>query len=141
MVGTDHAPHLFLEKQGGCRTAASGMPVLPYSLPVMLELTEQGILKITDVVRLMCHNPALLFKVKERGFIRTGYKADLTLVSRSDEGWTADAENNHTKARWSPFEGEQFRWKVRKTWVNGHMVYDEGHFDTEIKGQKIAFER
>ena len=141
VVGTDHAPHLFLEKQGGCRTAASGMPVLPYSLPVMLELTEQGILRITDVVRLMCHNPALLFKVKERGFIRTGYKADLTLVSRSDEGWTADAENNHTKARWSPFEGEQFRWKVNKTWVNGYMVYDEGRFDTEVKGQKIAFER
>ena len=73
VVGTDHAPHLFLEKEGGCKTAASGIPVLPYSLPIMLELTDQGVLGLTDVTRLMCHNPALLFKIKERGFIRKGY--------------------------------------------------------------------
>ena len=141
VVGTDHAPHLFLEKQGGCKTAASGMPVLPYSLPVMLELADMGVLDLTDVVRLMCHNPATLFKVRERGFIRKGYKADLTLLSHSDEGWTAGPLNNHTKCAWSPFEGQQFHWKVDSTWVNGHAVYDNGEFDNSIYGQQVTFIR
>lgn len=141
VVGTDHAPHLYLEKQGGCKTAASGMPVLPYSLPVMLELTDQGILKITDVVRLMCHNPAKLFGIKERGYIRNGYKADLTLVSHSNEGWTAGPENNPTKCKWSPFEGQLFHWKVEATWVNGHAVYRNGEFDNTMYGQQVIFNR
>ena len=141
VVGTDHAPHLFLEKQGGCKTAASGMPVLPYSLPIMLELTDQGILSITDVVRLMCHNPAKLFKIKERGFIRKGYKADLTLVSHSNEGWNAGPLNNPTKCKWSPFEGELFHWKVETTWVNGHAVYKNGELDATQYGQPVIFDR
>ena len=141
VVGTDHAPHLFLEKQGGCKTAASGMPVLPYSLPVMLELADQGILKLTDVVRLMSHNPAKLFGIKERGFIRMGYKADLTLVSHSDEGWTAGPESNPTKCKWSPFEGQLFHWKVDTTWVNGHAAYKNGEFDNSLFGQQVTFTR
>lgn len=141
VVGTDHAPHLFLEKQGGCKTAASGMPVLPYSLPIMLELMDQGVLSLTDVVRLMCHNPAQLFGIKERGYIRQGYKADLTLLSHSDEGWTAGPLNNPTKCKWSPFEGQQFHWKVDTTWVNGHAVYNDGEFDTTQYGQQVLFDR
>ena len=141
VVGTDHAPHLFLEKEGGCKTAASGIPVLPYSLPVMLELTDQGILGLTDVTRLMCHNPALLFKIKERGFIRKGYKADLTLLSHSKEGWTAGPDNNPTKCRWSPFEGQQFHWHVDTTWINGHAVYNNGKIDNTVYGQQITFNR
>lgn len=141
VVGTDHAPHLFLEKEGGCKTAASGIPVLPYSLPVMLELTDQGILSLTDVTRLMCHNPALLFKIKERGFIRKGYKADLTLLSHSKEGWTAGPDNNPTKCRWSPFEGQQFHWHVDTTWINGHAVYNNGKIDNTVYGQQITFNR
>lgn len=141
VVGTDHAPHLFLEKEGGCKTAASGIPVLPYSLPIMLELTDQGVLSLTDVARLMCHNPAQLFKVKERGFIRKGYKADLTLLSHSKEGWTAGPDNNPTKCRWSPFEGQQFHWHVDTTWINGHAVYNNGKIDNTVYGQQVTFNR
>ena len=141
VVGTDHAPHLFLEKEGGCKTAASGIPVLPYSLPVMLELTDQGVLGLTDVARLMCHNPAQLFKIKERGFIRKGYKADLTLLSHSKEGWTAGPDNNPTKCRWSPFEGQQFHWHVDTTWINGHAVYNDGKIDNTVYGQQVTFNR
>ena len=141
VIGTDHAPHLLQEKQGGCKTAASGMPVLPYSLPAMLELSDQGILKPTDIVKLMCHNPAKLFSIKERGYIRKGYKADMTLVSHSSEGWTAGPQNNPSKCGWTPFEGCQFHWKVEKTFINGHTVYDGGLFDETIKGQQVTFLR
>lgn len=141
VIGTDHAPHLLSEKQGGCRTAASGMPVLPYSLPAMLELMERGILKMTDVVRLMCHNPAQIFSIKERGYIRQGYKADLTLVSRTDQGYTVSDADVPNKCGWTPFDGEQFHWKVCVTWVNGHAVYNNGHTDISIKGQPVKFNR
>lgn len=141
VVGTDHAPHLLSEKQGGCRTAASGMPVLPYSLPVMLEMTDNGILKITDIARLMCHNPAQLFSIKERGYIRKGYKADLTLVKRTASGYTISDAQVPNKCGWTPFDGEQLHWQVCATWVNGHAAYMNGTFDTSIKGQPVQFNR
>ena len=141
VIGTDHAPHLLSEKQGGCRTAASGMPVLPYSLPAMLEMTDNGILKITDVVRLMCHNPAELFSIKERGYIRKGYKADLTLVQHTESGYTISDADVPNKCGWTPFDGEQLHWKVYTTWVNGHAAYMNGTFDTSIKGQPVQFNR
>ena len=141
VIGTDHAPHLLSEKQGGCKTAASGMPVLPYSLPAMLELASQGVMDVTDVVRLMCHNPALLFSVKERGYIRQGYKADLTLVSRSEQGYTVSDADVPNKCGWTPFDGEQFHWKICTTWINGHRTYHEGQFDTTVKGQPVQFNR
>ncbi|MBR2396828.1 MAG: dihydroorotase [Bacteroidaceae bacterium] len=141
VIGTDHAPHLLSEKQGGCKSAASGMPVLPYSLISMLELASAGIMQMTDVVRLMCHNPAQIFSIRERGYIRQGYKADLTLVSRSEEGYKVSNANLPNKCGWTPFEGEQFHWKVCTTWVNGRAVYNEGKFDTEIKGKPVEFNR
>ena len=141
VIGTDHAPHLLSEKQGGCRTAASGMPVLPYSLPAMLEMADNGILKITDVVRLMCHNPADLFSIKERGYIRKGYKADLTLVQHTENGYTVTDADVPNKCGWTPFDGEQMHWKVCATWVNGHAAYMNGTFDTSIKGQPVQFNR
>ena len=141
VIGTDHAPHLLSEKQGGCRTAASGMPVLPYSLTAMLELVDKDILKMTDVVRLMCHNPAELFSIKERGYIRQGYKADLTLVSRTDQGYIVTNDCVPNKCGWTPFDGEQFHWQVCATWVNGHVAYNQGQFDTTIKGQAVEFTR
>lgn len=139
VIGTDHAPHLLSEKQGGCKSAASGMPVLPYSLPLMLELTDRNILKPTDVVRLMCHNPAGLFKIKERGFIRKGYKADLTLVSHMTEAYEVTPAFN--RCGWNPFQGEHLHWKVCTTWINGHAAYRNGEFDTTQKGQPIKFNR
>ena len=141
VIGTDHAPHLLSEKQGGCKSAASGMPVLPYSLPSMLELASAGIMQITDVVRLMCHNPAQIFGIKERGYIRQGYKADLTLVSRSEQGYKVSNADVPNKCGWTPFDGEQFLWKVCTTWVNGRAVYNEGEFDTTINGQPVEFNR
>ena len=141
VIGTDHAPHLLSEKQGGCKSAASGMPVLPYSLISMLELASAGIMQMTDVVRLMCHNPAQIFGIKERGYIRQGYKADLTLVSRSDQGYKVSNADVPNKCGWTPFDGEQFHWKVCTTWVNGRAVYNEGKFDTEIKGKPVEFNR
>ena len=141
VIGTDHAPHLLSEKQGGCRSAASGMPVLPYSLPSMLELASQGVMDITDVVRLMCHNPAQIFRIKDRGYIRQGYKADLTLVSRSDQGYTVADADVPNKCGWTPFDGEQFHWKVCTTWINGHAVFNDGQFDTSINGQQVKFNR
>lgn len=141
VIGTDHAPHLLKEKQGGCRTAASGMPVLPYSLISMLELTDQGVLDMPKLVRLMCHNPALLFSIRERGFIRNGYKADLTLVSRCDRPYSVSDNQVPNKCGWTPFDGEQFNWKVCTTFINGHCVYNDGHFDISIKGQPVKFNR
>jgi len=141
VIGTDHAPHLLSEKQGGCKSAASGMPVLPYSLISMLELASAGVMQMTDVARLMCHNPAQIFSIKERGYIRQGYKADLTLVSRNDEGYKVANADLPNKCGWTPFDGEQFHWKVCTTWVNGRAVYNQGIFDTEIKGKPVEFNR
>lgn len=141
VIGTDHAPHLLSEKQGGCKSAASGMPVLPYSLISMLELASAGVMQMTDVVRLMCHNPAQIFSIRERGYIRKGYKADLTLVSRSDQGYKVSNADVPNKCGWTPFDGEQFHWKVCTTWVNGHAVYNQGIFDTTINGQPVEFNR
>jgi dihydroorotase len=117
------------------------MPVLPYSLTSMLELTEQGVLDIPRVVRLMCHNPALLFSIRERGFIRKGYKADLTLVSRCDQPYQVSDSNVPNKCGWTPFDGERFNWKVCTTYINGHCVYNDGKFDISIKGQPVKFYR
>ena len=141
VIGTDHAPHLLSEKQGGCPTAASGMPVLPYSLPAMLELTRQGILDIPQVVRLMCHNPATLFNISRRGFIRPGYKADLTLISPTEQGYQVSDSDVPCRCGWTPFNGERFHYRVSATWVNGHAVYQDGQFDVSTKGQQIKFNR
>ncbi len=141
VIGTDHAPHLLSEKTGGCLTAASGMPILPYSLPVMLEISESESLTLPDIARLMCHNPAALFKVKNRGYIRKGYKADLTLVSRSESGYTITDNNLYNKCQWSPFDGVQLHWKVECTWVNGNKVYSEGKFEDKVFGEQIEFSR
>lgn len=142
IIGTDHAPHLLSEKTGGCLTALSGMPILPYSLPIMLELSDsEDNLTLPNIARLMSHNPASLFNVMNRGYIREGYKADLTLVSRSDEGYIVNKNNLYNKCKWSPFEGVQMHWKVEYTWVNGNPIYSEGRFNDKIFGKQIEFSR
>lgn len=141
VIGTDHAPHLLQEKEGGSRNASSGMPVLPYSLVAMLELTDKGVMGVQDVVRLMSNNPAVLFNVKDRGFLRKGYKADFTVLSHNELTWTAADSNSMTKCGWTPFIGEEFHWKVLSTWVNGHCVFDNGIFDTSVMGQAVLFNR
>lgn len=138
VVGTDHAPHLWSEKQGGALTAASGMPVLPYSLNVMLELMDLGYISITQIVGKMAHNPATLFGIQKRGFIEPGYFADLVLVAK--ESFTADGANLPSICKWSPFTGHRFDWKVKYTLVNGNIINNCGVLNTDYRGQRVKFE-
>lgn len=138
VVGTDHAPHLPEQKKGGCCGAASGMPILQFSLVAMLGLVDEGVLDISRLVQLMCHNPAKLFSVSDRGFLRKGYKADLVIV-RPDSPWTVTKECILSKCGWSPVEGRTFNWRVERTFCNGHMVYGDGRVDKEYVGEPLLF--
>lgn len=138
-VGTDHAPHKLSDKQGGCAKAASGMPMLQFSLVSMLRLVDEGVLSIEQLVWLMCHNPARLFSVKARGFLRPNYKADITLVKRGAP-WTLTENLIQSKCGWSPLTGEEFRWRVVRTICNGHTVFDEGKIDNDYRGEAVLFE-
>lgn len=140
-IGTDHAPHLWKDKQGGCIKAASGMPMIQFSLSCLLELVEDGVLPITQVVEKMCHAPARLFEIKERGYLRKGYKADMVLVKHLPEGWTVTKDIILSKCKWSPLEGETFHWKVMQTIVNGHTVYANGNVDSSYRGEALTFDR
>jgi dihydroorotase len=137
-IGTDHAPHLLEQKQGGCAKAASGMPMIQFSLVTMLELVDEGVLTMERMVQLMCHNPALLFGVQQRGFIREGYQADLVIV-RPQSPWTVKKEDILSKCGWSPMEGHEYQWRVEQTICNGHPVYQHGKVDTSYIGEEIQF--
>ena len=138
VVGTDHAPHLLTDKIGGSLKAASGIPTIQYVLPAMLELTDEGIFTLTEVVEKMAHNPATLYNVKERGFIREGYHADLVLIS-PNAAHTVDTEDIQSKCAWSPFEGHTFHWDITHTWINGHAVYADGTFNESVMGERMEF--
>lgn len=137
-IATDHAPHLLSQKQGGCVRAASGMPMVQFSLPAMLELVDQKVLSIERMVQLMAHNPASLFEVRQRGFIRKGYQADLVIV-RPDAPWTVTQDVIESKCKWSPLEGHTFRWRVEQTFCNGHLIYNNGVVDRSYIGQPLVF--
>jgi dihydroorotase len=136
-VGTDHAPHLLSEKQGGCVRAASGMPMVQFSLVSMLGLVDDGMLPLERLVDAMCHQPALLFGIKQRGFLRPGYKADLVLVR--PETWTLHEADILSKCGWSPLEGHTFNWRVLQTFVNGRLAYDHGNIDDATRGEALTF--
>lgn len=138
-IGTDHAPHLLSEKEGGAAKAVSGMPMLQFSLPAMLTLADEGVLTVEKMVELMCHNPARLFSVSERGFIRPGYKADIAIVRK--DPWTVTAGDIQSKCGWSPMEGRQLNWRVVHTFCNGHHILNNGTFDANYRGERIKFER
>lgn len=137
-VATDHAPHLLSEKQGGALKAMSGMPTIQFSLNCMLELVDKGVISIEALVQKMCHNPALLYHIKQRGFIRPGYQADLVLV-RPNSPFTVNNEILQSKCGWSPLEGHQFNWQVTRTFVNGNQVYSDGNIIDNYKGQPLNF--
>lgn len=137
-VGTDHAPHLLSDKEGGCANAASGMPMVQFSLVAMLELVDEGVLSIERLVELMAHNPARLFEIAKRGFLRKGYKADIVLV-KPQSPWTVDKDCIQSKCGWSPMEGHTFQWQVRTTMCNGHIIYNNGAFDNESRGEELRF--
>lgn len=137
-IATDHAPHLLSQKVGGCAHAASGMPSIQFSLPTMLSLVDEGVLTIERMVELMAHNPACIFEVRQRGFLRPGYQADIVIV-RPQAPWTVSQDIIESKCKWSPFEGQKFQWRVEKTFCNGHLVYDDGTIDTNYTGQPALF--
>ena len=138
VVGTDHAPHLLVDKQGGCAKAASGMPMLQFSLVAMLELVDRGVLTVERVAELMCHRPAQLFDVRQRGFIRKGYKADLVVV-RPNTPWTVTEDCIQSKCGWSPMTGHTFNWRVEHTFCNGRHILDNGRFDAFCRGEEVLF--
>ena len=136
-VATDHAPHQLSEKQGGCRRAASGMPMVQFSLPAMMTLADEGILPHQRVVELMCHAPARLFDIEGRGFIREGYQADLTLLRHTP--WEVTSDCIQSLCGWSPMEGQTLAWHVERTWVNGQMVWDGQTVSRDVRGQAVTF--
>lgn len=138
-IATDHAPHLLSDKQGGALKAASGIPFVQFSLPSMLELVDEKVMTIETVVEKMCHNPSRLFGIEKRGFIRPGYKADITIV-RPNCRWTVNKECIKSKCGWSPMEGHTFNWKVENTFVNGVCVYSNGHVFCSNRGEELMFE-
>ena len=138
VVGTDHAPHLLSQKEGGCARAASGMPMVQFSLVTMLELVDRGVLTLERLVELMCHNPARLFGVEQRGFLRPGYRADIVLV-RPGKAWTVTNSCIQSKCGWSPMEGHTYLWQIQRTICNGHTVYQQGQVDTTCLGEPLRF--
>ena len=138
-VATDHAPHLLSEKQGGALKAMSGMPTIQFSLNCMLELVDKGIITIETLVQKMCHNPALLYHIEQRGFIRPGYQADLVLV-RPNSPWTVNPDILQSKCGWSPLEGHQFNWQVERTFVNGKLAFANGVPVEDVRGKELTFE-
>ena len=140
VVGTDHAPHEWKDKQGGCAKAASGMPMVQFSLVSMLELVDEGVLSIERMVEVMSHHPAKLFQVDKRGFLRPGYQADIVIV-RPHSAWTVRKEIIQSKCGWSPMEGHEYQWQVEQTLCNGHLIYNKGEFDEAYRGEELTFRK
>jgi len=140
VIATDHAPHTLEEKNNTYFKAPSGGPLVQHALPAMLEFVKNGKISLAKVVEKMCHNPAICFKIENRGFIRKSYFADLVLVDLN-KPWEVNRDNILYKCGWSPFEGETFNAKITHTFVNGHLVYENGYFDESQKGMRLTFDR
>jgi len=140
IIATDHAPHTLAEKENTYFKAPSGGPLIQHTLVAMLEMWHSKIFSLEKIVEMMCHNPAILFNIRKRGFIREGYQADLCLVDPASP-WTVSKENLLYKCGWSPFEGQVFNSKVVKTIVNGSIVYDDGIINEDYRGQRLMFDR
>ena len=140
VIATDHAPHTLEEKQQVYTKAPSGGPLVQHALQAMLEAVKEGKISIEKVVEKMCHNPAKLFQIEKRGYIREGYFADMVLVDTSQKE-IVSKENILYKCGWSPFEGTTFHSKVTHTFVNGNLVYQDGKFNDGIKGMQLTFNR
>jgi dihydroorotase len=136
LVTTDHAPHTLDEKQKPYFQSMSGAPIVQHSLNIMLEFYKQGLISLEKIAEKMCHNPAILYRIEKRGFIREGYFADLTIVDLNSS-WTVSQENILSKCGWSPLDGTTFQAKVTHTFVNGNLVYENGRFNETIKGQAL----
>lgn len=140
VIATDHAPHTLKEKSGSYFNAPSGGPLVQHALPVMLNFFHQGKISLEKIIEKMCHNPAICFKIKKRGFIREGYYADIILVNLNSP-WKVSKNNLLYKCGWSPFDGKTFNSKITHTIINGHIAYRNGVFDESKKGMRLLFNR
>ena len=140
VIATDHAPHTLEEKRNLYTCAPSGGPLVQHALPAMLEMYHRGVISIEKIIEKMCHNPAILFEIEKRGFIKEGYFADLVLVDLNNP-WTVTKDNILYKCGWSPFEGTTFKSRITHTFVNGSLVYQNSKF-TDVKAAKrLTFNR
>jgi len=140
VLATDHAPHLLKEKQNLYIKAPSGGPMVQHAYPALLTAVQQGKISLEKLVEKACHNPAILFKIQNRGFLREGYFADLVLVNLNQK-FTVVKEDLLYQCGWSPFEGTTFGARICKTFVNGNLVYDKGKIIESALGKKLTFER
>ena len=140
VIATDHAPHTKQEKANTYLNAPSGGPLVQHALPAMMEKVHDGVMDMETLVEKMCHNPAILFRVEDRGFLREGYHADFVLVD-PNRPWSVDKDNTLYKCGWSPFEGTLFKSRVTHTFVGGHLVYRNGQIDDSVKGSRLKFTR
>jgi dihydroorotase len=140
VIASDHAPHTLEEKQQSYTKAPSGGPLVQHALPAILKAYKQGLISIEKIVEKMCHNPAIIFKIEKRGFIKKGYYADLVLVDIASP-WTVNKSNILYKCGWSPFEGDTFYSKITHTFVNGNLVYKNGIINDTFKGKRLKFNR
>ncbi|WP_339726429.1 dihydroorotase [Maribacter stanieri] len=140
VIATDHAPHLLKEKNNVYTKAPSGGPLVQHALNAMLEKVKDDVISLEKMVQKMCHNPAILFQIEKRGYIREGYYADL-VVADLNNPWTVTKENIAYKCKWSPFEDTTFSSKVIHTFVNGHLGYSNGQFSEKRNAKRLTFNR
>lgn len=140
VLATDHAPHTLEEKSQVYTKAPSGGPLVQHALLAMLEASIQGKISLEKLVEKMCHNPAILFQIRNRGFIREGYYADLVLID-PESPQMINKESILYKCGWSPFEGTTFHSTITHTFVNGNLIYNQGEFNDDIKGKRLTFNR
>lgn len=140
VIATDHAPHTLEEKNNVYTKAPSGGPLVQHALEALFEMHRKGYITVEKLVEKVAHNPAILFEIKDRGYIREGYKADLVLIN-PNAPWTVTKENIAYKCGWSPFEGTTFRARVTHTFVNGHLAYENGKIAKATNGERLTFNR
>ena len=140
VIATDHAPHTLEEKKQPYLKAPSGGPLVQHAVVAMFEANHQGKISVEKIVEKMCHNPAKIFKIEKRGFIRTGYYADLAIVNPASP-WNVKKENILAKCGWSPFEGYNFKSRITHTFVNGELVYQNFKVKDIRVGKRLLFNR
>ena len=140
VIATDHAPHLLSEKDNVYTKAPSGGPLVQHALTALLDKVHENVISVEKVVQKMCHNPAILFQIEKRGYIREGYFADLVVVDMNAP-YQVTKENIAYKCKWSPFEGTNFKSSVTHTFVNGHLAYENGNFSPERNARRLTFNR
>ncbi|MGJ8665639.1 MAG: dihydroorotase [Patiriisocius sp.] len=140
VIATDHAPHTIEEKDNVYTKAPSGGPLVQHAVEALFEMHHKGFITVEKLVEKMAHNPAILFEIKDRGYIREGYKADLVLIN-PNAPWTVSKANTAYKCGWSPFEGNTFRSRITHTFVNGNLVYDNGKLVGNSVGERLTFNR